>query len=387
MKRSVLDFGAFGDGVHDDYNAFQAALDSGADTVIIPMGIYPISETLRIGSGITVLADRGAKIVMKSTSRRKRNCFLLTNLDTEGGNKNIKIVGGIWDGNNTAPENAKPDVFDKTGYSGALLNFVNVDGLELYDMVISNTVTYYTRMSRVHNFVIENIDFVSDTFGKNQDGLHFGGDVKHGRVKNIRALSFGQTNDDMVALNADDSVERVENLDLSRDTIEDITFENIYTECCHTIIRILSVTAEIKNIHFKNVYGGFRCNAINADGARYCKVPIFNDDDHPDGVGRVSDITLENFTCYPVSSLPEDFKGTKSTPRAAILLESIADNFRISGFNYIGDEKTKENAPAIRARNLYREKITADGNEYYLEGKNDGLSLNDFKELSINKVK
>ena len=387
MERSVLDFGAFGDGVHDDYNAFQAALDSGADTIVIPMGTYPISETLRIGSNTVVLADRGARVVMKSTARRHRNSFLLTNSDTVVGNRNIKIVGGIWDGNNKAPENAKPDIFDKNGYSGALLNFVNVDGLELYDMVLANTVTYYTRICKVHNFVIENIDFVSDNFGVNQDGLHFGGDVRHGRVKNIRALSFGQTNDDMVALNADDSVERVENLDLCRDAIEDITFENIYTECCHTVIRMLSVTAEIKNIHFKNIYGGFRCNAINADGARYCRTPLFKEDEHPSGVGRISDISIENFTCFPVTSLPDGFKGTRASAKTAILLESAADNFRISNFNYVGDDGKKESSPALNAKNLSGEKITADGKEYILAGKGDTLVLNDFKEIRIDKVR
>jgi polygalacturonase len=35
MERSVLEFGALGNGIHDDYPAFQAALDSGG-TVIIP---------------------------------------------------------------------------------------------------------------------------------------------------------------------------------------------------------------------------------------------------------------------------------------------------------------------------------------------------------------
>ncbi|MBQ9107053.1 MAG: hypothetical protein IJY56_04090 [Clostridia bacterium] len=179
-------------------------------------------------------------------------------------------------------------------------------------MMLTNTVTYYVRLCKVHNFQIENIDFLCDSFGANQDGLHFGGDVRHGKVKNIRALSYGQTNDDMIALNADDSIERVENLDLCRDTIEDITFENIFTESCHTIIRMLSLTPEIKNIRFKNVFSGFRCYAINADAARYCRTPLFNESDYPNGVGKISDIHIENFTCYPVLSAPEGFLAEQS---------------------------------------------------------------------------
>lgn len=379
---NVLEYGAYGDGLHDDYFAFQKALDCGADEIIIPQGVYCISETLKVKSNTTIIADKTAKILMKSASRRKRNDFLLSNADVENGNNNITITGGIWDGNNTAPENAKPDLFDKGGYSGAMLNFVNVDGLVLKDMVLANSVTFYVRMSKVHNFTIEDISFVSDQFGENQDGLHLGGDVKHGTVKNIRALSFGQTNDDMIALNADDSIERVENLDLCRDSIEDITFENIYTENCHTIIRMLSVTAEIKNIRFKNIYGGFRCNAINADAARYCRTPLFKEEDYPEGVGKISHITFENFVCFPVMDLPHDFGGSKAIPDTALKLEANMDDFNIRGFKYLVSEA--ETCPALMCSNILNEKICADDKEYYINNKTDSVRINDFKNISIN---
>lgn len=386
VSKSILDFGAKGDGVSDDFFAFQKALDSGTCVITVPHGTYLISQTLKVNSNTEIIADRNAKIVMKSLVRRKRQEFLLSNADTEGGNENIKITGGVWDGNNTAFENAKPDLFDKTGYSGAMLNFVNVKGLELRDMVLANSVTFYVRMSKVHNFVIENIDFTCDYFGRNQDGLHFGGDVKHGKVKNIRALSFGQTNDDMIALNADDSIERVENLDLCRDTIEDLTIEDIYAENCHTIIRILSVTAMIKDIRFKNVYGGFRCNAINADAARYCATPLFDENNYPQGVGRISNLSFENFTCYPVFSLPEGFGGTKNKPETALMFEAHMDNVKFSNFNYICDESHIGACPVLSAKNLCGEKFCADNKEYIATKKGDVVVIKNFKELSIDKI-
>lgn len=381
VTKNVIDYGAFGDGIHDDYFAFQAALDSGVDEIIISQGVYCISETLKIGSDTTIIADKTAKIVMKSNTRRKRNDFLLSNSDVENGNSNIKIIGGIWDGNNMAAENAKPDLFDKEGYSGAMLNFVNVNGLVLKDMILANSVTFYVRMSKVHNFIIEDISFLSDNFGKNQDGLHFGGDVKHGSVKNIRALTFGQTNDDMIALNADDSIERVENLDLCRDCIEDIEFENIYTENCHTIIRMLSVTAEIKNIRFKNIYGGFRCNAINADAARYCATPLFAEGEYPEGVGKISDIYIENFVCFPVFELPHGFAGTNNKPLSAFIIESHLDNFNVKGFNYLVDSPKK--CPALSFVNIQNENIIADDVEYNIVSKNDKIVIDNFKNLSV----
>jgi len=379
--KSVKDFGAFGDGVNDDYAAFQKALDE-CKEIYIPMGVYNIGDTLKVYSNTKIKAEKNAKIVMKSASRRHRNDFLLTNIDFEKGNKNISIEGGIWDGANHLPENQKPDLFDKNGYSGSVLNFINVEGLTLKNMVIANSVTYYVRMSKLHNFVIEDIDFVSDNFGVNQDGLHFGGDVKHGTVKNIRALSYGQTNDDLIALNGDDSVERIENLDLARDDIEDITFENLYAENCHTIIRILSVNVNIKNIHFKNVYGGFRCNAINADAARYCRVPLFKEEDFPQGVGVVEDFSIENFTCYPICELPADWNGTTTKPKTALLFESAMNNFSITNFNYIG--KNTE-VPPLKAKNIVNQKIIADNKEYILQSKEDKLELEQFTRLTVNK--
>lgn len=386
MENSVMNFGAYGDGIHDDYHAFQTALDLCVGTITIPQGVYLISQTLKVRSDTGIIADRNAKIIMKSAVRRERNDFLLSNSDTQNGNINISISGGIWDGNNTAPENKKSDLFDKNGYSGALLNFVNVEHLTLKNMVLMNSVTFYVRMCKVHHFTIENIDFVCDTFGVNQDGLHIGGDVKHGTVKDIRALSYGQTNDDMIALNADDSIERVENLDLCRDTIEDISFENIFTENCHTIIRMLSVTAEIKNIRFKNIFGGFRCNAINADAARYCRTPLFRENDYPDGVGKISNISIENFTCHPVTMLPDGFGGTKSTPRVALMLESQMDNFQISNFRYVGNDEDVKCCPAVVTKNLCGEKICADDKEYILAQKSDIVVIDTFKDICINKI-
>jgi hypothetical protein len=237
-------------------------------------------------------------------------------------------------------------------------------------------------MSRLHHFTIENIDFISDEFGVNQDGLHFGGDVRHGTVRNIRALSYGQTNDDMIALNADDSVERVENLDLLRDTIEDITFDGIYTENCHTIIRLLSVTAPIRNIRFKNIYGGFRCYAINADGARYCRTPLFREEDFPDGVGCMEGILFENLTCRPIYSLPDGFGGMSCKPSCAIMMESAADHLVLNGFSMI-QESTAEAIPALHMTNVVGQAIVADGNRYTLQSKQDKLVLRDFTDLAI----
>ena len=378
---SVKDFGAVGDGRRDDYPAFQKALDSGARMVTVPFGQYKISKTLFIGSNTHLSADRCARIVMDRDERAKRGDFLLS---AREGSENIKLTGGIWDGKNSSTYNAKPDLFDREGYSGSVLNFVGVSGLTLSDLTVSNSTTYYIRMCRVENFTIENIDFISDEFGHNQDGLHFGGGVRCGSVKNIRALSNGQTNDDMIALNADDSVERVENFDLVRDSIEDITFENIYAENCYTVIRMLSVDAKIRNIKFKNIYAGYRHYAINGDGARYCKTPLFKEKDRPLGVGLCENIEIENFTCYAVNEKAPHERCTPPEPTHGLRLECNCNNFVIKNFNRIKGI-SDEGCYSLYMKNVVGAKIVADGREYLLKEKQDEALIEHFAELRIDR--
>lgn len=55
----------------------------------------------------------------------------------------------------------------------------------------------------------------------------------------------------MLALNADDCMTRLENLDLLRGPIENLSFKNIFADDCYTGIRMLSVKAgesEIRTI-------------------------------------------------------------------------------------------------------------------------------------------
>lgn len=379
---SVLDFGARGDGFHDDYQAIQSALHSGATEVRIPIGTYNVSQTLTVPSNVKVVAEKCAHLLLRGGKRKKRRDFLLSNDDTVGGNENIEIVGGIWDGCCMDPENDKPDLFDTNGYSGAVLNFCGVKGLKLLDLSVKNSTTFFIRISRIQDFFIENIDFSSDEFAYNQDGIHFGGNVRSGVVRNIRALTRGQTNDDMIALNADDCIERVENLDLSRDVIEDITFENIYAENCYTVVRLLSVTAPIRNIVIKNVYAGYRNYVINADSARYCRTPLFQEEDYPDGVGCVSNFLMENVVVHPVcENVANKNVAALPDPTYAIRIECLCKNLIVKDFRFTNNNS---NLYAFLATNVTNTDITVDGNKYYLKAKQDKVLSKNFNQLTVN---
>lgn len=314
---NIKDFGATGNGITDDTAYIQQAFDQGGE-IYIPNGDYRITKTLLVKSNTTITAQEKARLFMCGETPKKRNDFLISNSDTKKGNCNIKITGGIWDGNNQGKYNTKPDLFDKNGYSGSVMNFVNIEGLYLYDFTVANSVTYNIRMCKLNNFEIKNINFFSEKLAFNQDGLHFGGDVHNGIIENINAISDGQTNDDLIALNADDCIERVENFDLVCGDISNIKISDVFARNCFTFVRMLSVNSSIYNIEINNIWGGCRNYALNLDAGRYCRTPLFNDKN--DKVGNVYNVSINNMEIDWNKNSPE---------KAMIVIESNVDNFKL----------------------------------------------------------
>lgn len=351
---NVREAGAIGDGITDDSEAFQKALFSGSANIVVPDGDYRIAKTLRVPSRTRIMASDGARIFHCGETPKKRGDFLLTNSDHEKGNEDISINGGIWDGNNTGKFNTKnPDLFDDNAWSGSMLNFYNVKRLRLENMGLWNSVVYYTRLSKISDFTIRNITFYSKEFGFNQDGLHFGGEVRDGLIENIRAEN-GQTNDDLIALNADDSVVRLENRDILRGPIENLTFRNVHAENCYTAIRLLSVNAPIRNIRIENISVGCRHFAINIDAARYCRTPLFCEEDFPEGAGSIENIEIDGMTIFASGPKLE---------RALIDCETRVRNFRIRNFHRDLEKDADRSLPTFLAQNVKFMKIHASGKD------------------------
>lgn len=344
MKRlSVKDCGALGDGLADDAPAFQRALDSGATTIRVPRGTYRIASTLRVRSGTTLVAAADARVFSCGETPKRRGDFLLTNAEDPHGCRDITLRGGIWDGNNPGRCNTKPsDLFDPDAWSGVVLNFDGVRNLRLENLTVANSVTYNIRLCRIDGFSFRHIRFQSDRIAFNQDGLHFAGCCRNGRVFDVQAISKGQTNDDLVALNADDSLVRLENRDLVCGPIENIVFTRLRAEDCHTIIRLLSVNSTIRNIRFRDVEAGCREFAVNADAARYCRTPLFRDEDHPGGVGYLDNIRFDGLRVH----------ATRAEGPPLICIESNAAGFQIRGFARDRVRDARPDVPTLRVRHV-----------------------------------
>ena len=233
----MASFKLYGDGIHDDTDAIQEMLDSGAKLVALPMPEknYLISRTLQIHSCQELRLDRWAEIKLAP----KSNCPMLTNSDTENGNSRIAIRGGIWDFNNLEqapnPQMLTPNAdafrrmpmpedypvdpatgkqeflsrmfpFHPKRYWGDGFFFHRIDQFELSDVVLKNPVSYAVKMAKISNFTISHVTFdfnEGNPSPNNMDGLHFDGFCRNGRITDLK----GNCYDDLLAFNAEDGIQ------------------------------------------------------------------------------------------------------------------------------------------------------------------------------------
>lgn len=277
---------------HDDTQLLQAALDNTECVVSIPAGHYVVSQPLKIRSRTWVDADPAAVIQFADGAGRDAASFLLTNADPTKGNHDIVIEGGIWDGNNAA--NPRKREYHGRSYGGVAVNFVNVRGLVLRNMTIRNPESFSIRLGEVEDFLIEAISFDQSAPRPNQDGVHVGGLCRRGVIRNLRVSSASGTHDDMVAINADDDVERPFNVGLKCGDISDILVEDLESQDAYTFVRLLSHQHAISHVVIRQIRGGFRTNAINADRWRF-----------PAGHGNLRDISIEDVVVHKTGPKPD----------------------------------------------------------------------------------
>lgn len=300
---SVKDFGAQGDGANDDSHAFQEALDAGQELVTVPYGTYKIGRTLRIVSNTYLKVHPPARTFFVDGAGVDRGSFLITNKNPDRANVNISVEGGIWDGNNLHNPRG-PDT--PNSYTGVLINFVNVKGLSIRRLTVRDAESYFIRLAEVKKFRVEHIRFEAPHLRENQDSVYLGGFCEGGIIRSLVGIGPGVTNDDMVALSADDAIHRVQNLGLKCGPIRHIRVENLNADSCHTFIRLLSVSSPIEDVIIEGIYSGCRVCALNVDACRRCPAHFYQPilESHPqfpDGIGTINRPTLRDLDVYKAS--------------------------------------------------------------------------------------
>ncbi len=164
----VTDFGAVGDGVTNNYSAFQAAFDVAKNPtdpqnsnksviIFVPEGTYAVQQELRLYRNTTLWMSPKARLVRKHTGYMLKNGFKNA-FETQGapetyggynGHGNIKIIGGIFDANASSyPDKASAFRF---GHGDGFL----VDGITILDVASSHAIEF----NACQNVVVTNSKF------------------------------------------------------------------------------------------------------------------------------------------------------------------------------------------------------------------------------------
>ena len=280
-----------GNGINDDTQYIQGLLNSGRRCVHLPEPecFYLISKPLLIPSDTSLVLDRYTEIRLAPNS----NCLMLQNADPVNGNKNISVSGGIWNYNN---QNQEPNPlftqkyqannqFERTfheseqyseEYLGVPIRFIRVENLNISALTMKDPITFAIQIGFVRYFTISDITFdfnLGNPCAANMDGIHIDGGCRFGHVENLKGTCY----DDLIAINADDFLSG---------PISDITVNGIYSEECHSAVRLLSVVSPVRNISISNVYGSYYQYAVTL--SKYFK--------KPGSRGKFSNIILRNLS-------------------------------------------------------------------------------------------
>lgn len=253
-KLNLIDakqFGAVADGTTNDTAILQSYLNSGQGIYIFPKGNYSVSG-IDVSSYSQLYFEEGAVLVLRNNSDRPvlQNKNFSVNTD-----KNIEIYGLEIEGNEanqikigvTAPYTGEPT-------SG--VRFFGVENLKIIGAKINKTRTYGIWISRVKNVIARDIEFNQSILVRdNQDGIHFNGLCYNLDISNIK----GVTNDDMIALNANDTAQgaNVSFGEIKNATIKDVVFDNNLNG-----IRLLSAGNLMDQVYINNLSGNVRDNVI-----------------------------------------------------------------------------------------------------------------------------
>jgi hypothetical protein len=295
--------GARGDGNTDDSPAFENLLRSGAASIYVPPGEYAVARPIRLRSGTRLLAHPLARVRIADGAEWGVRDALLTNAEWERGDAHIEVSGGIWDGNCRHVRRAAED--ERDGYTGNLMIFRNVEHLVLKDLHLADPASYFVALGKVRKFRVEHIRFEILHHTRNQDGIHVSGHCEDGFIREITGYGKYCPGDDLVALNADDALDRSETRSCLAGPIRRIVVSGLRAEDCHAFIRFASVWSTIEDVVVRDLEGGCVDAAINADCLRFCRSPLFEIDDpaFAQGCGDLRNIHLSGLRIWKTRDL------------------------------------------------------------------------------------
>lgn len=204
----VMAHGAKADGVTDDTAAIQSAINDG--NVTFPSGTYLVSNQISIPSNRYIKLMPGAILIRKANTGQQcastyTNANFFVNSDVVGGNENITIEGGVFDGNELNQDPIDYVAARQRGdtlYGSVGMRFKNVKHLRLSGLTLQNNPSVQIQIGMVTDFIVEDITvYYSSSTTVHKETLHCNGPATLGIIRDIRDNGG---NDSIIALDAND---------------------------------------------------------------------------------------------------------------------------------------------------------------------------------------
>jgi len=245
----------------DDTHRLQRLLDVGTGIVTFPDGEFQLSRPLVISDGTRLVCSPRTYLKLADGA----DCPMIRNRDKgREMTRHVSIEGGVWDGNNLAQHRNRPgdelirkysEALGEKDFFNPLIWFSFVEDLCLRGMTLKDPESYAVELTGAARFTVADITFDFNLQRPNMDGIHINGFARDGHITNVK----GSTNDDLVALNADEGGFLCDDCD-----IRNITIDGVYGgDNGWTGVRLLSRSAKVRSIMIRNVFGAYRYNAVS----------------------------------------------------------------------------------------------------------------------------
>lgn len=226
FAKSILDFGAVGDGKTDDTDAFANALSGGNKKISIPFGIYRITSTLFVESNTELVFSDGARIVAETGNEP---CF-----SNKRGACGMQIHSLSVDGTLCETE---------------IFYFIEACDIALCGINFVNCAPCAIKLEKTKGFLISDVHF--SYFGDFPDscGVEILRGCEKGIVSEINVINekavFGTLIRICAGKNADEGV-------------RDIALFELSAMNCMGFVSVFSDGADVTNIRTESVCGGTR---------------------------------------------------------------------------------------------------------------------------------
>lgn len=279
-------FGAVGDGVADDTNAVQDAVNHGGK-VVFSNGTFLVSKTIDLPSDISIYFEN-AKVVKVNNPDEK--------IFSASGESNIRIFGADIEGGGSD---------DNVSDQGSAVFFYNCDNVYVDGLKTRNTYGDGLQIRNSHGRFI-NLDI--DAYGRNAISPTSGDiEIINAQIGNCLSGANPGCNIDIEPNSADESA----NVLVSNAVLHDrINIYNAYST------KKLNVSARIENCHFVGMYRAILVKAVNNVSGADIHIASDNVFDSVNVGGieidNVNDVTLDGLRFVNTSPAQVNLKNTTS---------------------------------------------------------------------------